>query len=100
MTEEHLFWYICQLYLGNNNSTNLDCRVLVLWRFVYNNGKNVPEVMPALPRFLIPYVKRLWKKAAHGQGMGRHTEAEAIEIGAKDLRAISNYLGDKADVCW
>lgn len=32
--------------------------------------------------------------------MGRHTEAEAIEIGAKDLRAISNYLGDKADVCW
>lgn len=49
--------------------------------------------MPALPKYLYPFVTKLWKKAAHGQGMGRHTEEEAIEIGAKDLRAMSAFLG-------
>lgn len=69
----------------------------MLWRFVYTNGRTVPTVMPALPKFVIPYVKRLWTKAAYGQGMGRHTEAEAREIGIKDLRALSVYLGNSTE---
>lgn len=68
-------------------------RVLVLWRFVYTNGRTVPDVMPAMPKFMIPLAKKLWVKAAHGQGMGRHTEAEAREIGIRDLRAMSTFLG-------
>ncbi len=38
-------------------------------------------------------LKKELKGQAHGQGMGRHTEAEVIEMGVKDLRAISTFLG-------
>lgn len=38
-------------------------------------------------------IKKELKGQAHGQGMGRHTEAEVIEMGVKDLRAISTFLG-------
>ena len=34
-------------------------------------------------------------KTAVAQGIGRHTEAEVYEMGIKDLRAISVYLGAK-----
>ena len=68
--------------------------MLVLWRFVYTKGESVPIVMPSFPKYMIPMAAKLWTKAAHGQGMGRHSEAEAIEIGFKDLRAMSLYLGN------
>lgn len=29
------------------------------------------------------------------QGMGRHTESEVMEMGMKDLKALSDYLGNK-----
>ena len=49
--------------------------------------------MPDFPRYIIPLAERLWKKAALGQGIGRHSEAEVMEIGVKDLRAMSIFLG-------
>jgi hypothetical protein len=35
------------------------------------------------------------KESAWGQGMGRHTKEEVYEMGLKDLRALSAYLGTK-----
>ena len=34
-------------------------------------------------------------KQCQGQGIGRHTKEEIRELGIKDLKAISDYLGDK-----
>jgi hypothetical protein len=42
---------------------------------------------------MLPLVVKKLKGQAQGQGMGRHTEAEVIEMSVKDLRAISNFLG-------
>ena len=33
------------------------------------------------------------KDLAHKQGMGRHRQKEVIEMGMKDLRSFSRYLG-------
>lgn len=33
------------------------------------------------------------KSQAIGQGLGRHSEEEVIEMGIKDLQAMSHYLG-------
>ena len=50
--------------------------------------------VPLLPTLLINYVGRLIKKAAYGQGMGRHSEEEIREIGYGDLKALSDFLGE------
>ncbi len=76
------------------HSRVLICRPLVLWRFVYTKGRTLPLVMPKMPSYVIPFAVKLWTKAAHGQGIGRHTEAEATEMAIKDLRALSLYLGN------
>ncbi|KAI9557766.1 GST-N-Metaxin-like protein [Daphnia sinensis] len=69
MAEEHLYWG------------------LLLWRWIYTRGRTLCLLMPLA-------IKKL-KGQAYGQGMGRHTEAEVIEMSIKDLRAISNFLGTK-----
>ena len=43
----------------------------------------------------MPYMTRRLLKSAIGHGIGRHTEAEVYEMGIKDMKAISDYLGDK-----
>ena len=40
-------------------------------------------------------VKRRLNSDAIGQGIGRHTKEEVYEMGLKDLRALSAYLGSK-----
>lgn len=37
---------------------------------------------------------------AHGQGIGRHTEAEVMEIGLKDLRTLSLTLVRILWICY
>lgn len=34
-------------------------------------------------------------KALHKQGIGRHSDAEVVELGCRDLQALSDFLGDK-----
>lgn len=34
------------------------------------------------------------REASKGQGIGRHSESEVIEMGLKDLKALSAYLGE------
>ena len=71
-------------------------RVLVLWRWVYTKGKTLWDIQlnfPAAMRFAMPLVVRKMKGQAAAQGMGRHSKEDVIEMGLKDLRAISDYLG-------
>ena len=51
--------------------------------------------MPFIARMFVPFYSKFVNKQSVGQGMGRHTEAEVIEIGLKDLRSLSNYLGTR-----
>jgi len=75
--------------------------VLVLWRFVYTEGKTIDKIQsnstaPWLTRiFTLPWVKRRLNSDAIGQGIGRHTKEEVYEMGLKDLRALFAYLGSK-----
>ena len=43
----------------------------------------------------MPLLRYRLNGTAVGQGMGRHTKEEVYEMGLKDLRALSAYLGDK-----
>lgn len=68
-----------------------------LFRWVYNKGVILPQIveMPFIARMFVPFYSKFVNKQSVGQGMGRHTEAEVIEIGLKDLRSLSNYLGTR-----
>ena len=73
-------------------------RVGVLWGFVYRGARDFPVLQPNLPfyvyKVIFPiFAARNLKKAAYGQGIGRHSEAEVIEMGIKDMRALSHFLG-------
>ena len=50
--------------------------------------------MPFTFHLIKPIIKKKLMEQAYGQGMGRHTEGEVIEMGVKDLRAISAFLGN------
>lgn len=42
-----------------------------------------------------PLARRGMKKSLHGQGMGRHSEAEIMAIAQRDITALATFLGDK-----
>lgn len=46
------------------------------------------------PPFLL-FIRRQLKKQAQAQGIGRHRQEEVYEIGRRDLKAISSFLGEK-----
>ena len=80
MAEEHLFW------------------ILELHLLMYTNGRHFEDIQSGLPWFinaLKPLIIRRMRNNAIAQGMGRHTQVEVYEMGVKDLKAISTYLGDK-----
>jgi len=45
-------------------------------------------------RLAIPFIAHKFKTASYYQGIGRHTRADATEMGFKDLRAVSVFLGE------
>lgn len=49
--------------------------------------------LPTGLRLVMPLAVRRIKGQASAQGMGRHNKEDVIEMGRKDLRAISDYLG-------
>jgi glutathione S-transferase len=53
------------------------------------------KVLPAPFRVLMPVIRRGVKKSLHKQGTGRHTPDEVAGIGAADLDALSELLGDQ-----
>ena len=71
-------------------------RVGATHRWVYNKGRELTKIMTNLPfefRIAIPFISQSFKSAAYKQGIGRHTQAEVVDIGIKDLRALSVFLG-------
>jgi glutathione S-transferase len=47
-------------------------------------------------RWIVPAVaRRIVRKELHGHGMGRHARDEIAAIGAKDLTAVAEFLGDR-----
>jgi len=53
------------------------------------------EFKKFVPGLIIPLIRRGMRKKLHEQGTGRHTEAEIMAMGAADLAACSEILGDK-----
>jgi glutathione S-transferase len=53
------------------------------------------KVLPGPLRILLPVIRRSVKKALHKQGTGRHTPEEVASIGAADLDAVAELLGDQ-----
>lgn len=78
MAEDHLYW------------------VMLIWRWIYNKGNSLPLIQKDLHfavRYLRPIVVSRIKSQVLAQGLGRHSQCEIMEMGLKDLRAISNFLG-------
>ena len=70
-------------------------------RFIFNDPLNFQKIgtMP-VPKFLEPlFVKRVVaptiKKQSHAHGLGRHTDEEIKKIALGDMKAFSDYLGNK-----
>lgn len=79
MAEDHLYW------------------VMLVWRWIYNGGSSLPLIQSDLHfavRYLRPVVVNRVKSQVIAQGIGRHSQTEVMEMGLKDLRAISNFLGN------
>ena len=61
---------------------------------ILESFKNLPA-----PKFLhgliVKQIRKRLVAQAHGQGIGRHSKEEVYKMGMQDMRAISEYLGDK-----
>ena len=69
-------------------------RIGLLWKWVYTKGRTIRQVQANFASiFTIQLIRMKMKDLAHKQGMGRHRQKEVIEMGMKDLRSFSRYLG-------
>ena len=50
-------------------------------------------IFPRMPFIAIRSIGKKVYSNAYAQGIGRHTEEEALSLGEGDIRAISNFLG-------
>ncbi len=53
------------------------------------------KILPGPLRLLMPMIRRGVKKKLRGQGTGRHTADEVAAMGAADLDAVAELLGDQ-----
>jgi glutathione S-transferase len=53
------------------------------------------KILPAAFRIALPMIRRSVKKQLHKQGTGRHTVEEVAAMGAADLEAVAELLGDR-----
>lgn len=83
MCEEHL--YFCVLHERWMKDEN------------FNKGpKSFFDIVPSLMRpVVIAMVRRDIKRALHGQGIGRHSDAEILDFAKRDYQALSDFLADK-----
>lgn len=83
MCEEHLYWAVVDLR----------------WAVPENFDRGPREFFKVIPAFIRPLV--LWRvrrdvtAKLHAQGFGRHTRAEIERLAIADLKAISDFLGNK-----
>jgi glutathione S-transferase len=48
-----------------------------------------------VPKIIVPLIRRDLHKKLHHQGTGRHTYEEVVAMGAADLDAVAELLGDR-----
>jgi len=83
LCEEHLYWGIVQARWMDDANFDAGPRAFF-------------DRAPApLRPLVIRMVRRQVGKSLHAQGFGRHTDAEIAELCARDLIAISDFLGSK-----
>lgn len=84
MLDEHLYWVISH----------------ARWQLPHNRAVLGQYFFKALPypldRLVAYQAARKVRAALFRQGLGRHSEAEILELGSRDLTALSDLLGDKA----
>jgi glutathione S-transferase len=77
MTEEHTYW------------------TWVLERWFYDKEKRILR-LAQIPSVYIDWIApRIVSKMAHAQGTGRHSREEVLGLMGEDLRAVSEFLGQK-----
>ena len=67
-----------------------------MWRWIDDKGRSLPLIQSQVHfavRYLKPLVISRIKSQAKAHGMGRHSPAQVVEMGMKDLRAVSAFLG-------
>ena len=83
MLEDHLYW------------------VLLSYGFVHKKGSLMKATSAPLPvpgfmqGFALNMMTKKLSSAAHAQGIGRHSQEEVERLGVDDLKAVSDFLGDK-----
>lgn len=83
MCEEHLYWAVVYSRWADDGNFNKGPRVFF---------DPVPSILRPL---VIAKVRRDINRNMHGHGLGRHTPEEIVTLAAKDLEALSTYLGNK-----
>ena len=84
MFEDHVYWaFLHARWVDDAN---------------FNRGPRVYfDRLPIPMRFIVPrVVRRQLKAQIMGHGIGRHTDAEIVELGTRSLDAAADFLGHKA----
>lgn len=83
MCEEHL--YFCALHERWMKDAN------------FNKGpRKFFDAVPAIMRPVVTMmVRRSIKASLHGQGIGRHSDDEILDLAKRDMVALSDFLGEK-----
>jgi glutathione S-transferase len=83
MAEDQTYWAIVHArWMDDAN----------FYRGPVNFFRRVPAPLRPL---VIAMIRRQVRKTLHGQGLGRHSEAEITKLATRSIDAISDYLGSK-----
>jgi glutathione S-transferase len=74
----------------------LDSRWMDDVNFAKGPMKFFHGVPAPLRPIVVAMVRRKVRQALHGQGMGRHTNAEIAQLGSRSIDAVATYLGYSA----
>lgn len=69
--------------------------VYVRWKTEEGYATTREEFKKFLPGIVVPFVRRSMHKKLHEQGTGRHSYDEVMAMGAADLDAVAELLGDR-----
>jgi glutathione S-transferase len=83
LAEDHLYWAIVYTrWLDDANFANGPAHFF--------------DSAPAPMRpFIAAMVRRMVRRNLHGQGMGRHSDAEIVQLATRSIEAIAHQLGSK-----
>lgn len=102
MLNEHFLWYVnysqrnfLKIFVPTCFSIG---RGVALERWVYGPSSRLAKVFD-IPFPIRVMIGRTVNKRAKGQGMGLHTESEAVHLASKDLRYVSTILGSNKFIC-